>query len=167
MIHKIIATFGSQSVLAQYLDREPQRRLLLLKPAEATEAFQLLDLSDQPAFFNNPLRYDTRYHTGNDDLTGFFNFSYLTFATTEAAKVFLAQFDQLCKQAENFIGLNDLFLLRLDAAKIEYVIFSVWQRDADYFNWRNSTDFKQIKPYVGAGHYVQQFHQANYVLAQR
>ncbi|MFC6170195.1 monooxygenase [Loigolactobacillus jiayinensis] len=166
MINKIISTFGSQAILAKYLDREPQRQLLLLKPSESDEDFQLLDLSNQPTFFNSPLRYDVRYHIGTSNFTGFFSFLYLTFTTEDSVKVFRAQFDQLCKQADQFIGLNDLFLLRVDAARIEYVIFSIWQRDADFFNWRNSTDFQQLKPYLRAGHGVQQFHQTNYVLAQ-
>ncbi|MFD0897550.1 antibiotic biosynthesis monooxygenase family protein [Loigolactobacillus binensis] len=167
MIRKIISTFGSQSVLAKYLDREPQRQLLLLKPAETESDFQLLDLSDQPTTFNTPIRYDVRYHSGNNNLTGFFSFMYLTFSSNDEAKVFLAQFDDLAKQADHFIGLNDLFLLRRATGQTEYVIFSTWQRDADFFNWRNSTDFERMKPYLQAGLHVQQVHQANYILAQQ
>ncbi|MFD1316988.1 antibiotic biosynthesis monooxygenase family protein [Loigolactobacillus zhaoyuanensis] len=166
MIHKIISAFGSQSILAAYLEREPQRHLLLLKPAQTEEDFQLLDLSDQPTFFNNPLQYNTYYHNGGNDLTGFFNFMYFDFASTDAAKVFRAQFDHLSKDVDSFIGLHDIFLLRLDAPQNKYVILSVWQHDVNYFNWRNSKDFQQMQPYLNAGPYVQQFHQTSYVLAQ-
>ncbi|WP_125981011.1 monooxygenase [Loigolactobacillus iwatensis] len=166
MLKKIQATFGSQDILTDYFDREPQRNLLLLRPAESTNDFQLLDVSGQENFFNSPISYSVRQHLGKQEFSGFFNFMYFTFPSEDAVKVFQSQFDRVGNQAAGFIGLNSLFLLRLDAPQIQFVILSIWQREADYFNWRNSQDFSPLLPYLQAGPNIQQFHQTTYTLEQ-
>lgn len=167
MTRQVIATFGTKDVLTQYLKREPKRHLLLLQPVAADADFQLLDLSDRTTFFNSPFTYQIRYHFGQKTLTGFFNFTYLTFATPDKAKVFTTNFADLSVNSHRFIGLNQLFLLKLDAPQIEYIIFSSWQRDVDFFNWRKSKDFQTLKPYMHAGENVQQLHQANYTIPEK
>lgn len=165
MLQKMSSTFGSRTILTDYLKKQ-SRSMILLKPSAGDEAFQLLDISDQPSFFKNPLNYTVRYQTGSDKWHGFFNFMYLTFPSMEATKVFLAKFGALAANQAQWPGCNNFYLLQLDATKIQYVILSIWDNEADYFNWRNSAEFKPLRDYLKPSVNLQQVYQTTYTIEQ-
>lgn len=166
MLQKISSTFGSRAILTDYLKKQPQHPMILLKPAAGDEAFQLLDISGQASFFKNPLHYTVRYQTGSDNWHGFFNFMYLTFPSMDAAKVFLAKFGTLAANQGQWPGCNNFYLLQLVAPKLQYVILSIWQNEADYFNWRKSAEFKPLRDYLKPSVHLQQVYQATYSIEQ-
>jgi len=159
MLKTISSTFGSWPVLNQIEKNNPEHKFITLSSSAIKNDFQLLDISDKPSVFANPLIYNVSFHVGDFSWNGFYRFAFMTLSKEEI-KVLDAKVMRFTASGHLPLGLNDLFLLQPDKKPNARVLLTIWQLDSDYSFWLRSKSYEPFKIYSDSGAY--NYHDTNY-----
>lgn len=145
MAHEIALTFGTKTILQRIQANNPQNKLISLSETGSEDRLLLLDISQQPSVFANPINYDLLMGTGEITTTPFFAFTTLQL-DTDHAKILWASITRILDQ-ELPTGLTSLQLFANKKNSNEFLLLTNWREMSAYYTWPTSPSFELLKPF--------------------
>ncbi|GAB6092347.1 antibiotic biosynthesis monooxygenase family protein [Furfurilactobacillus curtus] len=153
MANEVTLAFGTKPILQKIQDSNPQNRLISLSETSGVAHLMLLDLSERPNVFSNPIRFEilADKQPAAGDANAFYSFLNLQL-DEDHTKILRASVDHFFDQPTP-PGLQRFLLLQNRRATSEYVLLSIWDHVNAYHEWIASDSFSSFKPFYKQSQY--------------
>ncbi|GEK27984.1 antibiotic biosynthesis monooxygenase [Furfurilactobacillus siliginis] len=145
MAHEIALTFGTKDILQRIQSNNPQNQLISLSETGSEERLLLLDTSQQPGVFANPITYTSIMGVGEITTTPLLAFTTLQL-DADHAKILRASITRLLDQ-QLPTGLTSLHLLENKKNSNAFLLLTNWEDMSAYYAWPTSPSFELLKPF--------------------
>ncbi|KRN28435.1 hypothetical protein IV38_GL001435 [Lactobacillus selangorensis] len=161
MAQTVRTILGSKDFLVTFIRHHTDRTLTLLQPGSPTADYQLVDASDKNGIFAMPLIYRVLHQYDGAGISGMVHFMYFNLSADDT-KVFFATANKVLGNCANIYGLNQTYLMQKQDARIQFVVVTCWDNDADFYDWKQSKEFAPLADFVARSADTQGYHETTY-----
>ena len=150
MLTKLSLTFGSEKVLKQIIDQNPDRQFKLMQASTHSNKIALFDYSNKDSIFNSPVNFRVLGESLNSNLNGML--FYQSFQVNGDRQDLLYNSLQKIAESDNKL-MNGKYFLQVDSRdqSSTLVLLTSWNNFDDLMAWKKSDEFLSLAGFTNEG----------------
>lgn len=150
MLTKLSLTFGSEKVLKQIIDQNPDRQFKLMQASTHSNKIALFDYSNKDSIFNSPVNFRVLGESLNSNLNGML--FYQSFQVNGDRQDLLYNSLQKIAESDNKL-MNGKYFLQVDSRdqSSTLVLLTSWNSFDDLMAWKKSDEFLSLAGFTNEG----------------